>query len=466
MTRAPHRLCFSAAALVWTASALAWALQLGGLTVVAEAMRPWPSAVHALVFALGAMPLFIAGFLFTAGPKWLRVPATATGSLVSAVALVVVGWLLVIGASGLSVGVLAAGLLSCASGWTLLVWRLLALCAGAQPGRRFHFGLATISCACVTACLWTASGFALADAALFDALPVGGGALDAAAGVRALARAGLWFGVLPVFVVATDRMLPFLSHGLPAALERVWPRGVFWIALSATWAGGAAALLRLPAAASPDLAGPQRMAIEATRLDVVLAFDAALVCLVSVGAWHHWRRHRAARGPMVAALLRAFAWWVFAWAALVFARLPVLDPALRSALDSAALHALGLGYLGGTLLAMVTRVTAAQAGRPTVIDRRARRLEGVLQLSAAARVLAALLPLASLGAPADLPVSGTLVVAAMAWAAVALIWSLRHGRVLVTAQPARGPLAPHPFRGGHRARPAESSAVHVASVDR
>ena len=107
---APHRVCFAAAALVWSVAALAWALQLGGAMTAPIGMQRWPSALHALVFSLGAMPLFIAGFLLTAGPKWLRVRAPESQPIGGAVALVVVGWALVIGAATVSVAGIGVGL--------------------------------------------------------------------------------------------------------------------------------------------------------------------------------------------------------------------------------------------------------------------------------------------------------------------------------------------------------------------
>lgn len=415
-------------------------------------MQRWPSALHALVFSLGAMPLFIAGFLLTAGPKWLRVRPAASVPIGGPVALVVVGWALVIGAATVSVAGIGAGLLLCSVGWTGLVRRLRALRTASRHEHRFHFSHATGACALVAACLWIASGLTL-----FDGAHTVAGTYEATGDVRALARAGLWLGVLPVFVVATDRMLPFLSHGLPAALERSWPRGVFWIALTASWAGGADAVLQMPVLAS---IGADEDVRASAILDGLVAIDAALVCVVSLFAWGHWRRHRAARGPMVAMLLRAFGWWVFGWAAVALAHLPAIDPPWRAAVSAAALHTLGLGYLGATMLAMVTRVTVVQAGRSQSIDRRARWLEGVLHGSAAARVLASLLPVAGI------PVQPALLSsAAIGWALVAIVWSLRHGRVLLEAPPPAVADFP-PFPGAHRASRADSASFRVASVDR
>ena len=76
-----------------------------------------------------------------------------------------------------------------------------------------------------------------------------------------------------------------------------------------------------------------------------------------------------------------------------------------------------MGFLGATLLAMITRVAAGHSGRPLVADGPALLLYGAVQLAAVARVLSALWP--------DAPVA--LLLAAGAWAAAAVGWALRYG---------------------------------------
>ena len=79
LLRAPHRLAFFMGAVMLGASALWWAGVL-----LARALQ-WPlnpvvpaSLMHALVFSLSYMPMFFCGFVFTAGPKWLKQPAIST----------------------------------------------------------------------------------------------------------------------------------------------------------------------------------------------------------------------------------------------------------------------------------------------------------------------------------------------------------------------------------------------------
>jgi uncharacterized protein involved in response to NO len=86
-------------------------------------------------------------------------------------------------------------------------------------------------------------------------------------------------------------------------------------------------------------------------------------------------------------------------------------------LPLAALHALTIGSLGSLMLAMVTRGTCGHSGRPLVADNLVWALFWLLQATALLRIAAAL-PLAW---------SPTLLAtAAIAWAAVMLIWGMRN----------------------------------------
>ena len=93
-----------------------------------------------------------------------------------------------------------------------------------------------------------------------------------------------------------------------------------------------------------------------------------------------------------------------------------LQVAGREGLGAAPLHALTLGYLGCTLLAMATRVVAARSGRTLAIDRTAWRLYRLLQLGVLLRLAAAL----GWGAGA------MLWLAAAAWVGVTTAWAWRY----------------------------------------
>lgn len=96
-------------------------------------------------------------------------------------------------------------------------------------------------------------------------------------------------------------------------------------------------------------------------------------------------------------------------------------------LGVAPLHAYTMGFLGSTLIAMVSRVSAGYGGRAVAADDFLWRLFWLLQCAVLARVVAAVL--AALGLPAALPL---IAAAAVVWCAVCVIWALRYGRWLGT----------------------------------
>jgi len=120
-------------------------------------------------------------------------------------------------------------------------------------------------------------------------------------------------------------------------------------------------------------------------------------------------------------LFGAFLWWDGALWLGAAARLPGWGAGTAAALDLAAMHALTMGYMGGTLLIMATRLSSTHSGRPLAIDLVARGLYGVLQLAVVMRLVAALAPSWS---TQWLPWAG------LAWAGVAVAWAARHGRWL------------------------------------
>jgi uncharacterized protein involved in response to NO len=89
-----------------------------------------------------------------------------------------------------------------------------------------------------------------------------------------------------------------------------------------------------------------------------------------------------------------------------------------------------MGFLGSTLLAMVTRISSGLRGRTIAADDLVWRLFWILQLAIVARLAAAFVLPASL--PWGLALVGT---AALGWAGVAVAWGLRHLRWYGTPRP-------------------------------
>ena len=81
-----------------------------------------------------------------------------------------------------------------------------------------------------------------------------------------------------------------------------------------------------------------------------------------------------------------------------------------------------MGFLGSTLIAMVTRVSSGHGGRTLAADNIVWRLFWVLQAAVLARVTAAVL--AAFGVDGAMPL---IAVAAVGWCAACAAWALRYG---------------------------------------
>ncbi len=388
----PHRLGFSAGALMLAASAMWW-LRVLPQPGAAEAV---PRAVaHALWMSWGFMPLFIAGFLFTAGPRWLEAPAVPARALLPAIGAQVAGWLvfgLALADGGPQAPLMAGmGLAAVAAGWSHLVLRLWRLLRAGTAPERLHVHVVLAACAL---------GALLLDATV--------GAVVAQAWTLALAltRAALWGCLGVVYAAALHRMVPFLGSAMPR-LDARWPAWLLWTLVAAL---GLQALEQL----AEWLTGPLPRPVRGVQ---ALGQGVAAVLLLGL-AWR-WRRLPSLRQRLPAMLLRGFIWLGVA----------LLLSALAQ--PAAALHAYVLGFLGTLLLAMASRLTCGQAGRAVVVDDLLWLLFRLQQFAVLARVAAALWPRS---APWLLPL------AAVAWAGVALGWLLRYGRWLgrPRAVPRRG----------------------------
>lgn len=383
---APHRPLFLAGGLLWLGSSAWWALQLWH-----PGSAPWPTTpLHGLLMSLSFMPCFIAGFAFTAVPRWLDLPPVDARRLGAAIAVLLLGWLLALAAAGplTSAVALVSGLALAALGLAALAVQLLVLCRQAAARDAVHaYALAAGLGLCALA-------LALAAASVATLQPLL---------LRLATRLGLWFGVASVFAVALQRLSPFLHQQgrrapwlLMLLLGGLWLRGA--LDLAAPWLAEPPAWLAVPAALS-------------------CAGVAAL--LLQAGL----RRELAAarRTPLLAQLHLGLLWLVLSFA-LEAAALLLASVGQAGRLGLLPLHALSLGFMGSTLLAMVSRVSAVQHGRSIAVDALLWGLQGLLQALTITRLLGAAAP--ALLAPA-----------AAGFALLALGWTLRYGPWLLRGRP-------------------------------
>ncbi len=390
----PHRPFFARGLLLLALSGLWWWLVL--LARRQAWPLPWavtPGLAHGLLFGLGAMPLFMAGFFFTAGPRWLGVPAVAFAVLRRPLSLMTLGWGLVLPALHLSAPLLGLGLLLVALGWGLL-WRAAGrLLAASGRGDRLHLR-------------------GMRGAWLVGICGLAGIGLALTAGQEGWARKALhgvlWWSVLPVYVLALHRMVPMFAElpRLPAAAGR-WAlpeQSLLWLGLAGCAWGGIWDML-----APPVLPGWIALA------RAMLEGAAALLLLYQAWCWR-----RMMRLPLMAMLLCGGLWWALG---LGLSALPALwrlasgeTRAAVGAVALAPLHAVFAGGLGSLMMAQVSRVTSAHAGRSLAVDAPILALFSLLQLAVLLRLWAAWSPAAQ---------AWLLPLAALFWTLAVGAWSLR-----------------------------------------
>jgi uncharacterized protein involved in response to NO len=392
LTTAPHRLGFFAAAVLMGTTALWWALGLWARH--AGVPLPWavpPPVAHGLAFALAFMPLFIVGFLFTAGPRWLGVPDTDARSLLRPVLAMSSGWLVALAGFHVAAALAALGIGVAAAGWIALLHRFRGLLRASPVPDRRHAQFVGLA------------GAVGALAMLAGAIGVGLGQTDLA---RVAAQLAIWGFLAPTFATVSHRMIPFFTaSALPAldAWRPYWLLHAMLAVLAVSAAGAVAELLWWPLPA----------AVRAT----LLAVQAPGAMLLLWLAWR-WGVVQSLRIRLLAMLHGGFVWLGLALALSALSQARMLWLGAEASLGLAPMHALTMGYLGATLIAMSTRVAAGHSGRPLAADDIAWVLYLVVQTAVLLRVGAALWPAAS---------TPLTLLAVSAWAIGCAGWALRYG---------------------------------------
>jgi uncharacterized protein involved in response to NO len=158
-------------------------------------------------------------------------------------------------------------------------------------------------------------------------------------------------------------------------------------------------------------------------LDALVFVDAGLFALTALCAvrWTSWR----ARGnPLLWTLYAGYAWLPVAML-LQTVRDGAFVVSGEWALGRAPIHALGMGFFGGMLIAMVTRVTMGHSGRPLAMDRIAFACFLAVQAAALARVLSEV-------ATAPTAIQWLLFASISAWLAAFGAWGARNAKIYLT----------------------------------
>jgi uncharacterized protein involved in response to NO len=388
---APHRLCFFGAVAMLAAATLGGLLAARGWLGPAGAAAGWavaPSLAHGLVMVFGFIPLFIAGFQFTAGPRWLQQPAVPARGLVLPVTLGLAGWAVFGAGVCWRPEVAGVGLLLCSLALMAFALRFLRIVRRSSADEVTHALLIAASGACASALLaFAAIGVAFGDRLLAD------GAL----------RAALWTALGLAYVSAMHRLVPFFDAAQLPRLDAAWPDAPLWV-LAVTLCGQGALAM------ADALGFAPRWAHLAAAVWGLLAAGGVFAL-----AWR-WSQLQPLRPRLVRMLHTGFVWLGIALALAALAHAGQALGRAAAPLQLAALHALGMGFMAGLMLAMVTRVSCAHSGRAVVADRALWVAFLLLQAATVTRVAAALWPAAD---------ALLLPLALLAFAASVLPWTLR-----------------------------------------
>jgi uncharacterized protein involved in response to NO len=231
-------------------------------------------------------------------------------------------------------------------------------------------------------------------------------ALDATLLLRTSTQIALWGFAATVFATVSHRMIPFFSASALPLLDAWRPMWLLWVLVAILW------LELLPAVAELWW-WPLPPALRWSQVALELPAATLLLWLAV-----RWGLVQSLKIRLLAMLHGGFVWFGLAFALNAISHLLMALTAGELSLGLAPLHALTMGYLGATLLAMVTRVSSGHGGRPLAADNIAWALYWLLQTAVLLRVLAALWPAAA----TPLTLFGVL-----AWAAATAGWAIRYG---------------------------------------
>lgn len=392
LSSAPHRVLFLAGAIAVLLSMTWWAVELSWMLGLVRGAWPQPTIPaafgHGMLIQYGMFPLFMFGFLLTVFPRWMNQPALSRRHYVPIAACIFAGYVLAhIGLLNLP-WLLDAGFVLMLVGYLLGIGTLARVLAAAD-NRIDH------AKSCLLALSLGAFGLILFLVFLF------GGPEECA---ELAVRIGTFGLLLPIFFTVTHRMMPFFSANVVPGYKAIRPRWslpVVWVLLLAhlllDWRGALGWLW---------------------LVDIPLAL---------VFAWHAlaWQPWKAMRPGLLAALHLAFAWLSVAFALYAVQDVLYLTsgelPFVR-----APLHALGVGYFGSMLVAMVTRVTQGHSGRPLQMGAVAWLCFALLQVVVLLRLRA------EFGGGADYNPYLWLVIAAYGWLLAFAPWVLRSAWIYLT----------------------------------
>ena len=352
LTAAPHRALFFCGTLNLVIASTWWLAHLvaryTGWPLFALDLAVAPIWAHSFLVLFAVLPTFVFGFLFTTFPRWMNGPEVPRIAYIAAADLQVAATLAWI--AGVHVGAalqLAGAVLS-----------LAALVIGLAALLRVLIDARQVVAHAVVAATGVAGGVVSLAGFVYGLYAGSDFALHFAV------RSALWGFLLPVFFAVCHRMIPFFSQNAVPGYAAWRP---LWILV-----------------AMVGLAYARLLLGTAGALDSLVFVDVALASLAATCAVR-WTSFRARGNPLLWSLYAGFAWLPIAMA-LQAVRDGSFALTGEWALGRAPIHALGIGFFGGMLVAMVTRVTTGHSGRPLRMGAAALACFAGVHLAAVARV--------------------------------------------------------------------------------
>lgn len=380
MSAAPHRSLFLAGALQGVLTVMWWVFDLTGRYGIAGTMTNWsvpPTWAHAFLMIYGFFPFFIFGFLFTTYPNWMNGDKVRPREYVMTCVAMAAGVALFYAGLLTHKAISIAGVELILAGWSVAVYVLfrILLTTPAQDKRHAR----VISVALLMGWLGVAAYLVWL-------------VTDSPAVLNFARHAGIWFFLLPIVLTVSHRMIPFFSSRVLDNYEMVRPFWMLWLMLAGIAVHGSLQWLELPG--------------YLWIVDLPLAACAGYLS-------YRWGFQRSFQVSLLAVLHVSFAWLGVAMALYGLQSL-IYFASGTLLLGLAPLHAIGIGFFSGMILAMASRVTIGHSGRPLELDRFTWLLFLGFQATAVLRILADIVPA---GAPLFY------VTAGLVWLAYFGLWA-------------------------------------------
>jgi len=398
LAAAPHRLMFFVGAVNVLLAMAWWACWLmdarwGLLHLPAAPM--FAGWVHAIVMQYQLLPPFMFGFLLTVFPRWMGLPELTRWHYLPVGLGLLGGQVAVI--TGMALGLDAwvqIGLFMSTAGWGYGWVQLLRLLLAERRSGR---GPTWHAWSCFAAMSFGLTGLLCVLAFLHQ---------GNAQWMFVAIKLGTFGLLLPVYLTVAHRMFPFFAGNV---VKGYTPWRPLWL-LAVMWP-----LLLV------------HLGLELAHAYGALWMVDAPFAVLSACVLYRWWPRDAAPGLL----------WVlfigFAWLPLAFALYAMQSGFYAMTgeflFGRGPAHALFIGFFGSLLVAMVTRVTQGHSGRPLAMPKAGWFAFAVLQLVAALRVLADMLPDPGLWQ----------AVAAIGWLVAFLPWVLRSAGIYLRPRIDRRP---------------------------